>query len=61
MELLLRSKTPMKKEIQMKYVTIISGLKWLGLNWDQGPSENLEKGEYYQSQRQKIYEDYLQS
>ena len=39
---------------------IINGLNWLGLNWDQGPSENLEKGEYHQSQRQKIYEDYLQ-
>ena len=39
---------------------IINGLKWLGLNWDQGPSENLEKCEYYQSQRQQIYEDYLQ-
>ena len=39
---------------------IINGLKWLGLNWDQGPSENLEKGKYHQSQRQKIYEDYLQ-
>ena len=34
---------------------IINGLKWLGLNWDQGPSEKLRKGEYHQSQRQQIY------
>ena len=39
---------------------IIKGLNWLGLNWDEGPSQNLEKGEYHQSQRQEIYEEYLE-
>ena len=39
---------------------IIKGLNWLGLNWDEGPSQNLEKGEYHQSQRQGIYEEYLE-
>ena len=39
---------------------IIKGLNWLGLNWDEGPSQNLEKGEYHQSQRLGIYEEYLE-
>ena len=39
---------------------IINGLNWLGLNWDEGPSQNFEKGDFYQSQRQEIYEKYLE-
>lgn len=31
---------------------ILDGLRWLGLNWDEGP--------YFQSQRQDIYDRYLQ-
>ena len=38
---------------------IINGLKWLGLDWDEGPSHPQEKDEFYQSQRQEIYIDYL--
>ena len=39
---------------------IIDGLKWLGLDWDEGPNLNHEKDEYYQSQRHEIYTNYLE-
>ena len=45
---------------------IISGLKWLGLDWDEGPvNGNLEtqgigdRGPYFQSQRTDIYKKYI--
>ncbi|MBT5707792.1 MAG: glutamate--tRNA ligase, partial [Verrucomicrobia bacterium] len=45
---------------------IISGLKWLGLDWDEGPvSGDLEAqgkgahGPYFQSQRADIYKEYI--
>ena len=44
---------------------ILSDLKWLGLNWDEGPNaETLvdqgEQGPYYQSRRLTIYAQYAQ-
>ncbi|MEZ0369171.1 MAG: glutamate--tRNA ligase, partial [Candidatus Sericytochromatia bacterium] len=39
---------------------ILSGLKGLGLSWDEGPGAAEPHGPYYQSQRQAIYERYLQ-
>ena len=39
---------------------IIDSLKWLGINWSEGPDEGGEYGPYYQSQRKKIYSKYIQ-
>jgi len=39
--------------------SIYEGLKWLGLNWDEGPQVGGEFGPYFQSQRNEIYERYL--
>ncbi len=39
---------------------IFSGLKWLGLDWDEGPSRNGNYGPYFQSQRKEIYHRYVQ-
>lgn len=42
---------------------ILSALKWLGLEWDEGPSEKGDRGEegpYRQSERKKIYRKYLE-
>lgn len=39
---------------------ILTGLKNLGLSWDEGPGAAEPHGPYYQSQRQAIYERYLQ-
>jgi glutamyl-tRNA synthetase len=36
---------------------ILDGLKWLGLNWDEGPDKEGEFGPYRQSERQSFYVD----
>ena len=33
---------------------ILTSLKWLGLNWDEGPEVGGEVGPYYQSERREI-------
>lgn len=38
---------------------ILDGLKWLGLDWDEGPIVGGEYGPYTQSQRQSIYKKYI--
>ncbi|SKA91970.1 glutamyl-tRNA synthetase [Prosthecobacter debontii] len=38
---------------------ILKGLKWLGLDWDEGPEKGGDYGPYYQSQRKHIYDAYL--
>jgi glutamyl-tRNA synthetase len=37
---------------------ILEGLRWLGLDWDEGPDRAGQFGPYYQSQRLSIYQDY---
>ena len=39
---------------------ILEGLKWLGLDWDEGPDIGGDYGPYMQSQRLSIYQLYLQ-
>ena len=38
---------------------IIKGLKWLGLDWDEGPEAGGDHGPYFQSQRKDIYDAYF--
>ena len=38
---------------------IYEGLRWLRLNWDEGPHVGGDFGPYFQSQRNEIYERYL--
>jgi len=39
---------------------ILNGLRWLGLDWDEGPDKGGEYGPYRQSERTEIYKKYLQ-
>jgi glutamyl-tRNA synthetase len=39
---------------------LIDGMRWLGLEWDEGPEKGGEFGPYFQSQRGDIYQQYLQ-
>ncbi len=39
---------------------LLNGLKWLGINWDEGPEVGGEVGPYFQSQRGDVYKEYLQ-
>lgn len=38
---------------------LLRGMRWLGLDWDEGPEAGGECGPYFQSQRQSIYDDLL--
>ncbi|MCH6255888.1 glutamate--tRNA ligase [Puniceicoccaceae bacterium K14] len=38
---------------------LLDGLRWLGLDWDEGPEVGGDYGPYFQSQRGDIYQDYL--
>ena len=39
---------------------ILDGLRWLGLNWDEGPGVEGPHGPYFQSQRQELYARYAE-
>ena len=39
---------------------IFDGLRWLGIDWDEGPEAGGAFGPYFQSQRQDIYAEYLE-
>lgn len=38
---------------------IYDGLRWLGLDWDEGPEVGGDHGPYFQSERKSIYEAYF--
>jgi glutamyl-tRNA synthetase len=38
---------------------IFDGLRWLGLDWDEGPQAGGDHGPYFQSEREAIYQSYL--
>ena len=40
--------------------TILDALKWLGLDWDEGPDNGGDKGPYRQSERSELYSQYAQ-
>ena len=40
--------------------TILDGLRWLGLDWDEGPEKGGAFGPYFQSQRADIYQRRIQ-
>ena len=39
---------------------ILRGMRWLGLDWDEGPEAGGDGGPYFQSQRFDIYERYFE-
>jgi glutamyl-tRNA synthetase len=38
---------------------IYDGLRWLGLDWDEGPQKGGDHGPYFQSEREEIYQRYF--
>src|SRR6056297_674799 len=40
--------------------TILAGMKWLGLDWDEGPNAGGDHGPYRQSERLEIYRRYAE-
>ncbi|MBU4509693.1 glutamate--tRNA ligase, partial [bacterium] len=39
---------------------ILEGMKWLGLDWDEGPGKGGEYSPYYQMQRLHLYQKYAE-
>ena len=51
--------TDVKRNTKEAMAAIYEGLKWLGLNWDEGPHVGGDFGPYLQSKRTELYERYL--
>ena len=58
---ILRIEDTDKERSEQKWTDeVISQLKWLGIDWDEGPDIGGEFGPYKQSQRLEIYKKYLE-
>ena len=51
--------TDKSRERNQAVQVIYDGLRWLGLDWDEGAGIGGEFGPYFQSERNTIYEKYL--
>ena len=49
--------TDITRKVEGALEYIMEGLKWLGLDWDEGPDVGGEYGPYYQSQRLHLYRE----
>jgi glutamyl-tRNA synthetase len=51
--------TDAARDSQQSYEQLIDSLRWLGLDWDEGPEVGGEHGPYRQSERRAIYDDVI--
>ena len=59
-KLILRIEDTDKARNTVEAVQVIyDGLKWLGLDWDEGPGVGGDCGPYFQSERDAVYQKYL--
>jgi glutamyl-tRNA synthetase len=52
--------TDRQRDAEEYLQVLLEGLRWLGLDWDEGPTVGGPYGSYFQSQRGEIYGEYLQ-
>ena len=52
--------TDAARNTQEAVQVIYDGLRWLGIEWDEGPLVGGDRGPYFQSERNAIYERYFQ-
>ena len=50
--------TDQKRYVEGAEKELLDGLRWLGLDWDEGPDKGGEFGPYRQSERKDIYQKY---
>jgi len=50
--------TDLKRNTPTATQQVISDLRWLGIDWDEGPEVGGPNGPYFQSQRKEIYDKY---
>jgi glutamyl/glutaminyl-tRNA synthetase len=51
--------TDLKRNTPTATQQVLSDLRWLGINWDEGPQVGGPNGPYFQSQRKEIYDKYV--
>ncbi|MFH1370116.1 MAG: glutamate--tRNA ligase [Planctomycetota bacterium] len=51
--------TDLKRNTPTATQQVISDLRWLGINWDEGPEVEGPNGPYFQSQRRELYDKYV--
>jgi glutamyl-tRNA synthetase len=51
--------TDIKRNTEAAARQVIKDLKWLGIDWDEGPEANGPNSPYFQSQRRDIYDKYI--
>ena len=51
--------TDRERSTEASETSILEDLKWLGLNWDEGPDVGGEYGPYRQSKRLEIYQEHI--
>lgn len=52
--------TDQERSTEESYRAIIDSLKWLGLDWDEGPIVGGDYGPYFQSQRRHLYKKWAE-
>jgi glutamyl-tRNA synthetase len=52
--------TDQSRKVDGALESILESLRWLGMDWDEGPEVGGEHGPYFQSQRVELYQQYAQ-
>jgi len=52
--------TDQQRSTQEAIKAIIDGMKWLGLDWDEGPGTDGDHGPYFQTQRLDLHQKYIE-
>lgn len=47
--------TDMERSTEESYRNVVEAMKWLGLDWDEGPTVGGDYGPYFQSERRHLY------
>ena len=51
--------TDKERNTEAALKVLLDGMRWLGMDWDEGPEVGGDYGPYFQSERTALYEDYL--
>jgi glutamyl-tRNA synthetase len=51
--------TDQERSTEESYAAILRGMKWLGLDWDEGPDAGGDFGPYLQSERLDTYQEHI--
>lgn len=52
--------TDVERSTEESIQVILDAMKWLGLDWDEGPGKDADRGPYFQSQRRALYLEHLE-